>query len=161
VGPKLYFLRHGQSENREGWHGDDAKRPLTPDGKKRVQQEAVGIRALGLSLDLIISSPLVRAVQTAEIVAKAQGGSVRLIRDERVSPGFGPTQLATILEEHGRVGAVMLVGHEPDFSETIAHLTGGGRVAMKKGALAYVQLDAAASLQGTLVWLIPAKALER
>jgi phosphohistidine phosphatase len=157
----LYFLRHGQAENREDWAGDDAKRPLTAQGKKRMERETAGIRAMGLSFDVIISSPLVRAYQTADIVAKAQGRSSRLLRDDRVGPGFGAPQLAAILEEHRRAGAVMLVGHEPDFSETISHLTGGGRVAMKKGALAYVQLDDAAPLQGTLVWLIPAKALER
>ncbi len=159
--PKLYFLRHGQAGSRQDWHGDDAKRPLTDAGKERMAREAAGIRALGLSVDLIISSPLVRAHQTAEIVAKAQDPPVRLLQDARVGPGFGPQHLTAIVREHRRAAALMFVGHEPDFSETIGEVTGGGRVAMKKGALAYVQLDHVASLRGTLVWLIPAKALER
>jgi len=161
VGPTLFFLRHGQAGSRGDWHGDDTQRPLTAEGKKRMAQEAAGIRALGLSLDLIISSPLVRAYQTAQIVAKAQGTGIGLVRDARLQPGFGPTHLAAILEEHGRAQGLMLVGHEPDFSETIGHVTGGSRVVMKKGGLACVQLDDPASLQGTLVWLIPPKVLER
>jgi phosphohistidine phosphatase len=161
VGPKLYFLRHGQAGSRQDWHGDDSTRPLTDAGKKRMAREAAGIRALGLSLDLIISSPLVRAHQTAEIVAKAQDPPVRLVQDGRVGPGFGPQQLTAIIGEHRRAAALMFVGHEPDFSETIGLVTGGGRVTMKKGALACVELDDPGSAHGTLVWLIPARVLER
>jgi phosphohistidine phosphatase len=154
-------LRHGQAGNRQDWHGDDSERPLTAEGKKRMAKEAAGIRALGFLPDLIISSPLVRAYQTAQIVAKALGSGVGLIRDARLQPGFGPTHLAAILEEHGRFHGVMLVGHEPDFSETISHVTGGGRVVMKKGSLACAQLDDVASLQGTLVCLLPPKVLQQ
>jgi phosphohistidine phosphatase len=161
VGPTLFFLRHGQAGSRGDWHGDDTQRPLTAEGKKRMAQEAAGIRALGLSLDLIVSSPLVRAYQTAQIVAKAQGNGVGLVRDARLRPGFGPTHLAAILQEHGQTQGMMLVGHEPDFSETVGHVTGGSCVVMKKGSLACVQLDDPASLRGRLVWLIPPKVLER
>jgi len=126
-----------------------------------MAQEAAGIRALALSLDVIISSPLVRAYQTAQIVAKALGAGVRSVRDARLSPGFGLTSLTAILGEHGQAEGIMLVGHEPDFSETIGHLTGGSRVIMKKGGLACVELDDLASLQGTFVWLLPPKVLER
>jgi phosphohistidine phosphatase len=126
-----------------------------------MAREAASIRTIGVSPDLIISSPLVRAVQTAQIVAKVLGSGVGVVRDARLSPGFGPTHLAAILDEHGRSHGIMLVGHEPDFSETIAHVTGGGRVVMKKGGLACIQLDDAASLQGMLVCLLPPKVLER
>ena len=158
---KLYFLRHGQAGTRQDWHGDDSERPLTVEGKKRMQREAAAIRTLDLPLDVIISSPLVRAAQTAEIVAKARGSSARLVTDGRLAPGFGPRHLAAIVAEHRGAGGLMLVGHEPDFSETISQVTGGGRLAMKKGALAYVEVEDPASLKGTLVWLIPPKVLER
>ncbi len=161
MGQMLFFLRHGQAENREGWQGDDAQRPLTPKGERRMAREAAGVRALGLSLDLIVTSPLLRARRTAEIVAAGQGVSLRIVEDARLGPGFGPARLAEILADHPRVKALMLVGHEPDFSETIGRVTGGGRLALKKGALACVDLDDPASLHGTLVWLIPPKALER
>jgi len=161
VNLKLYFLRHGQAGTRQDWHGDDSERPLTIEGKKRMQREAAGIRNLDLPLDVIISSPLVRAAQTAEIVAKARGSSARLVTDARLAPGFGPKHLAAIVAEHRGASGLMLVGHDPDFSQTISQVTGGGRVAMKKGALACVEVEDPASLKGTLVWLIPPKVLEQ
>jgi phosphohistidine phosphatase len=160
VSLKLYFLRHGQAGNRQEWQGDDSERPLTAEGKKRMKREAVAIRKLDLPLDAIISSPLLRASQTAEIVATAQGAAARLTTDGRLRPGFDPTHLAAILAEHRGARGLMLVGHEPDLSETISHLTGGGRLMMKKGALACVEVEDPASLKGTLVWLIPPKVLE-
>jgi len=161
VSLQLYFLRHGQAGNRHEWKRDDAARPLTVEGKKRMAREAAGIRTLGLHLDLIISSPLVRAYQTAQIVARGQGEAIRLILDDRVGPGFGPMHLAAILGEHRRAQGIMLVGHEPDFSETISQVTGGSLLVMKKGGLAYVELDDPTSRQGRLVWLLPPKLLER
>ena len=157
---KLYFLRHGEAGRRQEWRGNDSERPLTAAGKKRMKREAAGIRKLKLPLDLIISSPLVRALQTAEIVAKAHGATTRLITDGRLKPGFGSRHLAALVAEHRDAGGVMLVGHEPDFSETISRVTGGGRLTMKKGALAYVEVEGHASIKGTLGWLIPPKALE-
>jgi len=160
VGLKLYFLRHGQAGNRHEWQGDDSARPLTVEGKQRMLREAAAISRLKLPLEVIISSPLVRAYQTAEIVAEALGSSARLVTDGRLASGFGPKQLAAIVTEHRSARGLMLVGHEPDFSETISQVTGGGRLTMKKGALAYVDVEEPASLKGTLVWLIPPKALE-
>ena len=158
---QLYFLRHGQAGNRQDWHGDDTKRPLTVEGKRRMKREAATIWTLGLPVDVIISSPLDRALQTAEIVAKARGSAARLVTDARLAPGFGPEHLAAIVAKHRGARGLMLVGHEPDFSETISQVTGGGRLAMKKGALAYVDVADHASLKGTLGWLIPPKVLER
>jgi phosphohistidine phosphatase len=160
VSLKLYFLRHGQAGNRQDWQGDDSERPLTVEGKKRMQREAAAIWRLELPLDVILSSPLVRAAQTAEIVARARGSAARLVTDGRLAPGFGPKQLASIVAEHRNVRGLMLVGHEPDFSETISQVTGGGRLAMKKGGLACIEVGDLASLKGTLVWLIPPKVLE-
>ncbi|HSD51478.1 MAG TPA: phosphohistidine phosphatase SixA [Candidatus Methylomirabilis sp.] len=157
---KLYFLRHGEAGSRQEWRGDDAERPLTAAGKKRMKREGAAMWKLKLPLDLIISSPLARALQTAEIVAKAQRSTARLITDGRLRPGFGPKHLAALLAEHRDARGVMLVGHEPDFSETISRVTGGGRLEMKKGALAYVEVEDRASVKGTLVWLIPPKALD-
>lgn len=156
----LFFLRHGQAGSRQDWQGDDSQRPLTAEGSKGMAKEAAAIRGLGLSPDRILSSPFVRAYQTAQIVAKAQGAGVDVIRDARLQPGFGPAHLAAILAEHDDTNNIMLVGHEPDFSETISHLT-GGRVIMKKGGLACVELEDRASLDGTLLWLIPPRVLRR
>jgi phosphohistidine phosphatase len=155
---KLYFLRHGLAD-RSAWMGTDFERPLTEEGKERMMHEADCIRQLDLGLDAILSSPLVRAYQTAEIVADRMNMLDLLVVDEQLEPGFGPSDLAQILEGYPQADELMLVGHEPDFSETISFLIGGGSIVCKKGSLARVDLIDAGPLAGELVWLIPPKAL--
>lgn len=156
---KVYFLRHGQAAGREEWHGDDAERPLTEDGKARMMREGKALAKLGLEVDTILTSPLARAKQTAEIVADAVDMHGKVREDERLGPGFDPAKLAGILRDCERDGAIMLVGHEPDFSETIGAIIGGGKVDLKKGGLAYVDVPQASSVSGELVWLLPPKLL--
>jgi phosphohistidine phosphatase len=152
---KLYFLRHGLAD-RGAWRGrDDSLRPLTEEGKARMAREAAVLSKIGLKLDLILSSPLTRARQTAEIVGRRLGLAERVKVDERLGPGFGVGALSEILKSHAEIQALMLVGHEPDFSETIGSLIGGGQVVCKKGALARVDLHQSAPPRGRLVWLIP------
>ncbi len=151
----VYFLRHGPAGDRGEWTGDDFDRPLTAEGKTRVEHEAAALAKLGLTLDVIVSSPLVRAYQTAEIVAKKLGCADRLVKDKAVGPGFGRDAVARILADHPKADAVMFVGHEPDFSETVSDLIGGGRIVLKKGGLACVELNAGPSLKGKLLWLVP------
>ena len=150
---RLYFLRHGLAGDRETWTGDDFGRPLTDEGKQRMAREAATIAKLNLNLDVILTSPLVRAYQTAEIVAQHLNLTDRLVKDDRLSPGFGSSQLAGILKAYPEAKALMLVGHEPDFSQIIGELIGGGRITCKKGSLACVELTK--SLQGELAWMIP------
>ena len=78
----------------------------------------------------------------------------RLIEDDRLAPGFDVPRLEQLLAAHGPVENVMVVGHEPDFSETVAELIGGGDVVMKKGGLARVDAAAPAAGGGRLVWLL-------
>ena len=151
---KLYFLRHGLAGDRETWTGDDFDRPLTDDGKERMAREAATLAQLSLDLDVILTSPLVRAYQTAEIIAQQLNLTDKLVKDERLAPGFGSNQLAKIVKAYPEAKALMLVGHEPDFSQVIGKLIGGGRITCKKGSLACVELSNK-SLQGELVWLIP------
>ncbi len=155
---RLYFLRHGLAADRETWTGDDFDRPLTDQGKERMAREAATLVKMSLDLDVILTSPLVRAYQTAEIVAQQLNQTDQLVQDERLSPGFGSNQLAKILKTYPEAQALMLVGHEPDFSQVIGDLIGGGRLTCKKGSLACVELTDR-SLHGDLVWLIPASVL--
>lgn len=134
----LYFLRHGLAEEREVWEGSDFDRPLTKKGKDRMKRSAEKIAELELGLDTVITSPLKRAYETAEIVAD-QLEDCRLKEDQRLGPGFNAAMLERILGEYSDAEALMLVGHEPDFSQTIEELT-GGRVVCKKGSLARVDL---------------------
>jgi phosphohistidine phosphatase len=152
---KLYFLRHGLAGERSEWTGDDFDRPLTREGKKRMAREAVRMKALKLNVEYIVSSPLVRAHQTAEIVARRLGLLDKLLDEELLEPGFDVKDLKEILKSHAAAEAVMLVGHEPDFSATISCIIGGGRITFKKGGLACVALPDHTTLTGNLVWLIP------
>jgi phosphohistidine phosphatase len=106
---------------------------------------------------VILSSPLPRALQTAEIAGKALKAAVR--DEPLLKKGFDAAKLATMLRRT-KGGAVMIVGHEPDFSGVIRELT-GAMVALKKGGLARVDLDLADARRGTLVWLVPPKLMRR
>ena len=156
---ELYFLRHGDAGTRESWSGDDRDRPLSDEGKERTHQEAQALAGLKLGISLIVSSPYARAWQTAEIVAAAIGLSDSLTRDERLEPGFDSHELRQILADHAEVGALMLVGHDPDFTETIGACIGGGRVECKKGGLAKIDLKDPQRPRGTLQWLLPPRLL--
>lgn len=155
----LYFLRHGIAADREDWSEDDTLRPLTEDGAERLAKIAAVLVRLRLGLTAVVTSPLVRARQTAEIVARALGLQDALEEDERLAPGFGLAQLDGILHAHPDARALMLVGHEPDFSDAIGALIGGGRVVCKKGGVALVSLPDPGSLDGELVWLAPPRLL--
>jgi phosphohistidine phosphatase len=151
---KVYFLRHGRAESRSEWRGDDGDRPLTAEGEEAMRREAKALRALDLRLEAIVTSPLARARRTAEIVADGLGMSGRLEEDERLAHGFDTQRLEQVLAAHASASAVMVVGHEPDFSATVAELIGGGDIVMKKGGLARVDVTAPVVGGGELVWLL-------
>lgn len=157
---EVWFLRHGLAGDRDEWPGDDALRPLTEEGKAQTAREAAGLGRLQLVPDLILSSPLVRARQTAEITARELGVAERLAIDERLSPGFRRKALLEILGEYAGRQRLMVVGHEPDFSKVVGKLIGGGEVVMKKGGVAVVELDSAESAEGRLLWLATPQLLE-
>jgi len=151
---RVYFLRHGKAASRMTWRGVDDERPLTAGGEEAVRREAEMLATMDLGVTAIVTSPLARARRTAEIVADALGLSDRIVGDVRLAHGFDVRRLAEILAEQGKAGNVMLVGHEPDFSEVVGVLIGGGSVVFKKGGLARVDLAAARPGGGELVWLL-------
>jgi len=155
----LYFLRHGDALGKDEWKGDDSARALSEEGASRMRREAQTLADLSLGISLILSSPLVRALKTAEIVAAALGLEDSLATDKRLAPGFDPSALRQILADYAEVGALMLVGHEPDFSETIGACIGGARVECKKGGLARLDITDPLRPRGTLVWLLPPRIL--
>ncbi len=155
----LYFFRHGLAEERETWSGDDALRPLTKKGENAVAQAAVTMLELGLRLDVILTSPYQRAYQTALILAKGLKKMEVLVQDERLAPGFGLPGLTELLKDHKSAQNILLVGHEPDFSQTVSDLIGGGYLVFKKGGLARVDIIQPLPIKGELVWLVPPKLL--
>ncbi len=156
---RLYLLRHGHAMPREEYRGEDAKRPLTESGVELLRAQAEAFRRMDLGVDVIITSPYTRAEQTAQIVADRLDLRSRLMRDERLAPGFQQQALSELLRENEMAHGIMLVGHEPDLSEMVSGLIGGGRVVMKKGALARVDLPEHSVRRGELVWLVPSTAL--
>lgn len=146
---RLYFLRHGLAE--DGGGKPDSARALTPAGISALQQAMPRLRHLEVAPQVIYSSPLTRAHQTAEILRDALGASLEIYPG--LAPGFGLAQLRAILRQHPG-GDAMLVGHEPDFSLSISAVMGGGRVLMKKGGLARLDLRDPQEPYGELVWLL-------
>ena len=148
---QLYFLRHGEADWR-GWTKPDDERPLTDFGKKEVRRVAKFLDRLKVKPDLIVTSPLPRALQTAEVAAEQL--KTKLRQDEALEPGFGISKLSTVLKRH-RSKVLMLVGHEPDFSSVISALT-GGFVKMSKAGVALIDIDPETE-KGRLLWLFPPK----
>ncbi len=147
---RFYFLRHGIAADGT----PDEQRELTKEGAANTRQAARRLQQIGVTVDHLYSSPLVRARQTAEIVGEALGVPVE-IREE-VGPGFSLYRVENLTRDLDREESVMFVGHEPDFSTTITSLV-GGRVVMKKGGLARVDIISDQPLLGELVWLIAPK----
>lgn len=151
---RLYFLRHGKAWSRAAWREDDDLRPLTAAGEALVRAEGRAIKSMGLAPEVIVTSPLARARRTAAIVAEELGMSDRLVEDSRLAHGFDAGRLAEIVESQGEVASLMVVGHEPELSDTVAELTGGGRVGFKKGGLARVDVKGPQLDDGILAWLL-------
>ena len=148
---ELYFLRHGEADWPD-WKKPDDERPLTKLGKKEMRDVAKFLGRLKVQPDLIVTSPLPRAAQTAEIAADHLKAKLR--NDESLAPGFGMNKLRTVLKRH-RAKALMLVGHEPDFTQTISELTGAS-LKLSKAGVALLDVDPE-SEEGKLLWLFPPK----
>lgn len=152
---KLFLLRHGKADWPD-WDGDDDERPLTDEGVQEMRIIAAILKRLKVSPDVVLTSPLPRALRTAEITAKALGAAIEE-RDE-LRPGFNRGDCDTLLVTRPDAD-VMLVGHEPDFSALIRSLT-GGEVKLSKAGIAAIQMGGELSAP-RLLWLFPAKALLR
>jgi phosphohistidine phosphatase len=150
---ELYFIRHGRAD-RAAWSGNDFERPLTPDGHSRIEKQARRLGEIGFDVDVIITSPLTRALQTAEIVADVLEIKDRLVIDDRLGFGFDLSAVRVLIAEYRDAGRIAFVGHEPSFSAVVGELIGGALVVCKKGCVARVDLYSRDSRHGELVWLL-------
>ncbi len=123
----IYLLRHGDAE--EGT-GDDSARRLTLKGERQSRAAGKALAAMGAAPDICLASPKVRAADTAALACEALGLEPEITEELRGGP-FDSISLAS-----GR-GDVILVGHEPDFSNEVARLT-GAKVKLRKGGLAVI-----------------------
>ena len=140
---RICLLRHGPAVPRGSGGVEDDARPLTPEGRARVRAAARGMRALGLGIDVLWTSPLPRALQTAEILAKDLGlGEPRLT--EHLRPEASTSGFARLLRE-ARGDCPAFVGHEPGLGELVAFLTGARPDAfpIKKAGLAVLEITRA------------------
>lgn len=151
---KLYFLRHGLAEDLAD---SDFARELTPRGRRRVAQSAQVMRQLNLRPQRIVSSPRLRARQTADIISAALDRPVALA--DEVNFGFDLDDVSSLTQDLGSGAEIMFVGHNPDISLVVSQLTGVS-VSMKKGGLARVDVTDGEAAQGELVWLIAPKVFD-
>lgn len=150
---ELYFLRHGAAAPRGEWEAEDSQRPLTDRGREDVAKMAVLLARTAPALDAIVTSPYLRASETAEIVAQHLGLEGRVVSDMLIAPGFNAGRLAKLIRQYPEANALLLVGHEPDFSTTVGELT-GGRIVFKKGGMALVESAGESLKKATLAWLV-------
>ena len=157
---QLHFLRHADAGDPEAWARPDAERPLSPKGERQAERLGAFLAELAFRPDAIISSPKVRARQTADLVAGSLGVAVH--EDERLAAGFEPATLDAILADAGGPRRPVIVGHDPDFSQVLGWLVGADGLAMKKGSFARADVRGpVADGHGTLRWLVPPDLLDR
>jgi len=161
----LYILRHGPAGERGPAYPDDTLRPLTPEGRLRVSSLARGMRRIGVAPEVLVTSPLARAHETAEIVAAELGREARFHVHPSLAPGASHRAVLRWLgKEAPDAGAALLVGHEPDLGQLVGALITGGAAAavrMKKGALACVRLPRWDASEGELRFLLEPRHLVR
>jgi phosphohistidine phosphatase len=143
----LYFLRHAEAEPDGGG--------LTAAGAETMRSAGELWRRLNLRPEVVLSSPLPRAMQTAGLVSRELGLAGQPIADERLSPGADWGNMARGLADHADARSVLFVGHEPDLSRAVQLLTGAASVRMRKGGLACVEFYGVPEPGGgELAWLI-------
>jgi phosphohistidine phosphatase len=156
----LHLLRHAHAGDADAWAGSDASRPLTDKGRRQAERLATFLAEHHFSADLILTSPKDRALQTAEIVADIL--TVPVAIDDRLGDVLDVAVVEAILAEHEDTPALVLVGHDPDFSDLISTLCGAVGVPMRKGAFARIEVERPLRPgRGTLRWLIPPDLLTR
>ncbi len=149
----LYFLRHGKAEQSRG--GDDSSRHLTDAGAAALRRAAILWRRLNLRPQVVISSPLPRALETAELLCSGIGGHRQPVVDDRLLPGATWEDMARAMAQHPDARRVLFVGHQPDLGLAVEMLTGAGSVRLRPGSLACVEFPGVPeSGTGELAWLL-------
>ncbi len=158
---ELYLVRHAIAAERGAEWPDDEQRPLTDRGIHRFKQEVVGLRSLDVAIDEVITSPLVRAKQTADLLAGglAKRPVVRILK--ALEPGHGPAAVVSQLARLARRQRIALVGHEPGLGELAAHLIGAARpLPFRKGSICRIDLESLTTKRaGALIWFVTPKIL--
>jgi phosphohistidine phosphatase len=159
---ELWLVRHAIAEDFPSTGTTDGDRALTDEGRKEFRRLCRHLAKQGLSVRAIRSSPLLRARQTAEILAHELGLSAEdIVQSPHVSPGFDPAALGRELTTLDS-SPVAAVGHQPDLGHAVAEYLGGGTVAFGKGHIACIKFDGAIMPgRGRLSWFVGPDFVER
>lgn len=154
---ELILVRHGIAEERDEWSGSDDTRPLTREGRTRMEQASAGLRRVLPYFDAIYSSPLTRARQTAEILLDAYKVSLnRLELSEDLRPEADPKKFLSTLDYS--LNHILAVGHEPHLGYLAGLIVGSNRpLPFKKGGIGCFELSSPP--HGRLVWFLPPRLL--
>ena len=161
---ELYIMRHGIATERGHGTAGDFKRKLTPDGRAKVEKIAMGLTRLGVEFDCILTSPLVRALETAQIVLDTYQGKMPMEVHDGLRPGESADALLNFLsQQQQKARRILLVGHEPDLSSFAARLLGAGEsnLVLKKGGCCLIELDEISiQSKGRLIWWLTPRVLK-
>ena len=159
----LYLVRHALAAERSEKYPDDNLRPLTSKGIAKFRMAVEGLARLDVAVDTILTSPLVRARQTADILAGGLSGSPPVVETDLLRPGTRFEQLVRAVTECAGRAAIALVGHEPDIGATAGRLVGAsGPLAFSKGAVCRIDFDEwPPGGAGRLRWFLTQKILRK
>jgi phosphohistidine phosphatase len=154
----LHLLRHADAGDPQAWQGPDSIRPLSAKGRRQSKRLGDLLSAAGFKTDVIVTSPKIRAEQTADIVGERLGVAVTV--DDRLADPLDVDIVDDLLTDAGDPQRIVLVGHDPDFSDLLSTLC-GPQLEMKKGAFARIEVERPLGAgRGALRWLIPPDALK-
>ena len=159
----MYLVRHGIAGPAPSGMSDN-DRALTPDGERKMRRIALGLKRLGVAPDVVLSSPLRRAEETAALVANALARQLHVEIYPLLAPGYGAAEVLKGLHPHRSARELVLVGHQPDMGQLASHLlTRSSSLAplpFKKGAVAAIRVDAIPPrAPGVLMWFMTPKQL--
>jgi phosphohistidine phosphatase len=160
---ELYLVRHAIAADRGSEWPDDTKRPLTERGMARFKEGVKGLRHLDVAVDEIFTSPLVRAKQTAELLAEGLEGKPAVKVLDALAPGHTAASVMSNLAKVSKRRRIALVGHEPELGELAAYLIGAGRaLPFKKGGVCRIDVGSLTSRRAAaLVWFVAPSMLRR
>jgi phosphohistidine phosphatase SixA len=155
---QLHLLRHAHAGDPAKWQGSDDVRPLSEKGRLQAERLGIFLAHANFEPDAIVSSPRLRAIETARLVAAPLGVAVRV--DDALGEPLDIETLEALLRSWGDPRRPVVVGHDPDFSQIAADLTGIAELPVRKGALVRIDLQRPIEAgAGLLRWLLPPELL--
>ena len=160
---ELYLIRHGIAAERGDEYPDDSKRPLTSEGIAALRKEAKALDTLAVSFDHIITSPLVRAKQTADVFVQHLKVKPSLSTSDALAPAGSHAGVVQDVVKHAKKGRIALVGHEPNLGELAARLIGSRTpLVFKKGGICRIDFEVLPPKgAGQLRWFITPKMMRK